>query len=140
MPFFQQPPIQFDIQHITCQLKRKEIKLWKHCIKNKLQDFRKYRWWPLLLQYTVLKLIRIGMCVKLDLVSYGAKKMSLSYKVHEKIADQPCYNVIFYMRRTEHKYWKRICLCLQLIKKCCQCRYFLDFIYWALVFTTKKSF
>ena len=34
---------------------------------------------------------------------FSAKKMS-PYKVHKKIADQPCYNVIFYMRRTEHKY------------------------------------
>ena len=35
---------------------------------------------------------------------FSAKKMSPCYKVHKKIADQPCYNVIFYLRRTEHKY------------------------------------
>ena len=37
-------------------------------------------------------------------VFFSAKKKSPSYKVHEKIADQPCYNVIFYLRTTEHKY------------------------------------
>ena len=35
---------------------------------------------------------------------FSAKKMSPCYKGHKKIADQPCYNVVFYMRRTEHKY------------------------------------
>ena len=37
-------------------------------------------------------------------VFFSAKKMSPFYKVHEKIVDHPCYNVIFYSRRTEHKY------------------------------------
>ena len=41
-------------------------------------------------------------------VSYGdffsAKKMSPCYKVHKKIADQPYYKVISYMRRIEHTY------------------------------------
>ena len=40
--------------------------------------------------------------------------------IKKKIADLPWYNVIFYLKRTEHKYWKRACLCLPLIKKCCQ--------------------
>ena len=31
----------------------------------------------------------------------------------KKIAGHPCYKVIFYLRTTEHKYYKRICLCLQ---------------------------
>ena len=35
---------------------------------------------------------------------FSGKKMSPCYKVHKKIADQPCYSVIFYMRRTQHKY------------------------------------
>ena len=34
----------------------------------------------------------------------GAKKMSPSYKLRYKIAYEPCYNVIFYLRKTEHKY------------------------------------
>ena len=38
----------------------------------------------------------------------------------KKTADQPCYNVIFYLRRTEHKYLKGVRLRLLLIKKCCQ--------------------
>ena len=33
-------------------------------------------------------------------ILFSAKKMSPSYWS----ADQPCYNVIFYLRRTEHKY------------------------------------
>ena len=37
-----------------------------------------------------------------------------------KIADQPCYNIIVYLRRTEHKYLKAYALCLPLINKCCQ--------------------
>ena len=35
----------------------------------------------------------------------------------KKIAGQPFYNVIFYLRRTEDK---RVYLCLPLIRKCCQ--------------------
>ena len=38
-----------------------------------------------------------------DGVFLSAKKMSPSYKVHKKISDEPYYNVIFYLRKTEHK-------------------------------------
>ena len=38
----------------------------------------------------------------------------------KKIANQHCYNVIFYLKRREHKYYKTVCLCLPPIKKCCQ--------------------
>ena len=51
---------------------------------------------------------------------FSTKKMSPCYKVYKKIAEQPCYNVIFYLRRTEYKYLRRVSLCLQFIKKCCQ--------------------
>ena len=49
--------------------------------------------------------ITIGSVFKTYGVFFSAKKMSPSYKVQKKkIADQPYYNVIFYLRRTEHKY------------------------------------
>ena len=48
-------------------------------------------------------LIIVALCVCYS-DFFSAKKMSPCYMVHKKIADQPCYNVIFYLRRIEHKY------------------------------------
>ena len=38
----------------------------------------------------------------------------------KKIADQPCYNVIFYLRGQNTNIKKGYTLCLPFIKKCCQ--------------------
>ena len=46
--------------------------------------------------------------------------MSLSYKEHLKIIDQPCYNVIFYLEEHNTNNKKGYALCLPIIKKCCQ--------------------
>ena len=59
--------------------------------------------------------------------------------VHKKIADQPYYNVIFYMSRTEHKYLKSVCLCLPLIEKSCQFATFSTSNFERLFYNQKKK-
>ena len=54
--------------------------------------------------FSFSKICRLESSLNSNSDFFSAKKMPPCYMVHKKIADQPCYNVIFYLRRTEHKY------------------------------------
>ena len=66
------------------------------------------------------KWIAIKSSKKLIVFSFLQRKCHPFTGHIKKIADQPYYNVIFYLWRTEHKYYTQVCLCLPLIKKRCQ--------------------
>ena len=94
---------------------------------------------------TIMKAVRVLgiedyiIIVRLMVISFLQSKCHPVTRCIKKIADQPCYNVIFYMRRTEHKYKKNVCLCLPLTEKYCQIATFFDFKFRALVCITKKK-
>ena len=68
-------------------------------------------------------------------VLFSAKNMPRCIK---KIADQPCYNVIFFERGQNTNIKKIVYLCLQFIKECCQIDTF-STSYFKRLFQQKKN-
>ena len=77
---------------------------------------------------------------KLMVISFLQRRCHPVTRCIKKIAYQPCYNVIFYLRTTEQKYLKKCMPVFTTYWEVLPDRYFFDFKFWALVFITKKNF
>ena len=79
-------------------------------INNSLKFLMKYRLWIknafYFTTYFPLNSMHTAQVFQLTLtvISFLQRKCHPVTRCIKKIADQPCYNVIFYLRRTEHKY------------------------------------
>ena len=93
MLYFMAPPIDFHVNET--EIRATYFNAFKAKIKFQM---------PAIYRHVCYKVSNSGKSFRTYGDFFSGKNMSPCYKVHKKIADQPCYNVIFYMRRTEQKY------------------------------------